>query len=74
LENLKESDSSEDIDLGWQIILKWEGVDWIHVAQCSDNWRTFVTTALNRGFQKCRELLCWLKTYFNSFWRRTLLL
>lgn len=63
LENLNERGSSEDIDIGWQIILKWEGVDRIHVAQDGDNCRTFVTDAMNRRFQICREFLGWLKTY-----------
>jgi hypothetical protein len=50
-----ERDSSENIDLGWQIILKWEGMEWIHVTQDRDNWRIFVTTVMNPKFQKCRE-------------------
>jgi hypothetical protein len=58
LANLKERDGSEDIDLGWQIILKWEGVDWIDVAQDRENWRTFATAAMKHGFQKCLEFLC----------------
>jgi hypothetical protein len=30
----------------------WVGMDWIHLAQGSDQWRAFVTTVRNLGFHK----------------------
>jgi hypothetical protein len=27
--------------------IKWEGVDWIHLAQDRDQWRTLVNTVMN---------------------------
>jgi hypothetical protein len=46
VECLQETDDWEDLFIGRKIILKWicndmgwEGVDWIHLAQDSDQWR-----------------------------------
>jgi hypothetical protein len=30
--------------------IDWEGVDWMHLAQDRDQWRTLVNTAMNIGF------------------------
>jgi hypothetical protein len=53
-ENLKERHHWEDQDVGGWTILKcffeeigWDGVDWIDMAQDSDQWRTLVNTVLN---------------------------
>jgi hypothetical protein len=36
----------------------WEGVDWMHLAQDRDQWRTLVNTVMNlRGSIKGREFL-----------------
>jgi len=33
-----------------RIDVRWEGVDWIHLAQDRDQWRTFVGTVMNHRF------------------------
>jgi hypothetical protein len=30
----------------------WDGMDWIDLAQNSDQWRALVNTAMNLGFHK----------------------
>jgi hypothetical protein len=46
-ENLKRRDSLEDLKVDEMIILKWEGEEWIHVAQFTDQWRAVVITIMN---------------------------
>jgi hypothetical protein len=49
LENLKERDHFEDLKVDGRDLRQtgWEGVDWIHLAQDRDLWRTFVNTVMN---------------------------
>jgi hypothetical protein len=60
-ENLKERvlrRSMRKWDVNIILILKetgWESVDWIHLAQDVDQWRTLVNTAMNLGFHKLLE-------------------
>jgi hypothetical protein len=40
------------LDVGGRIILKcilekWDGMDWIHLAQYRDQWRALVNTVMN---------------------------
>jgi len=46
VKELKGIHRSEDLGMGGNIILEWilgwEGVDWIHLAQDSDQWRAHV--------------------------------
>jgi hypothetical protein len=46
----KVRDHSEDISLDGKIILewkiRWEGREWIHLAQDSEQWRTVVNTVM----------------------------
>jgi hypothetical protein len=45
-ESQKERDHWEDQDVGeWTI--RWDGVDWIHMAQARDQWRALANTVLN---------------------------
>jgi hypothetical protein len=38
--------------------IAWEGVDWIHMAQDTDQWRALVNTVINLGVpQKAGKLL-----------------
>jgi hypothetical protein len=53
-ENLKGRDHSEDLGVGGKILLqivlreiRWKVVDWIHLAQDRDQWRTLVDTIMN---------------------------
>jgi len=50
----------------------WEFVDWIHVAQDSDQWRAVVYTVMNIGVPKkaVNFLISWCTISFSS---RTLL-
>jgi hypothetical protein len=47
--NLKLQDHSEDIGIDGKIMLeiRWEGVDWMHVAQDRDQWRAVVNMVMN---------------------------
>jgi hypothetical protein len=51
-ENRKDWDYSEDLGIDGRIILEWilqkgwDGVDWMHVAQDRDQWRTVVYTVM----------------------------
>jgi hypothetical protein len=54
--SLKGRDHWEDLDVGGRKLLEcisyirktgWEVVDWIHVAQDSDQWRAFANTVTN---------------------------
>jgi hypothetical protein len=53
MENLKERQHSDDLDVDGRIILMdvkgiiWQGVDWNHMAQDADRWRTLVNTIMN---------------------------
>jgi hypothetical protein len=52
-ESQKERDHWEDLDVCVYNIMRdrreigWRGMDWIHLAQDSDEWRTFVNTVVN---------------------------
>jgi hypothetical protein len=46
-ESEKERDHSEDQDIGGWTILKWDGRDWIELAQDRDQWRALVYTVMN---------------------------
>jgi hypothetical protein len=36
----------------------WDGIDWIDVAQCRDQWRALVNTVMNlRGSINCWDVL-----------------
>jgi hypothetical protein len=45
--NPKERDHLEQLGIGGKVILKWEGVDWIHVAQDRDKWWVLVSMVMN---------------------------
>jgi hypothetical protein len=48
----------DDIEMEfWEV--KWESVDWIHLAKDMDRWRAVVNTVMNLPsvFIKCREFL-----------------
>jgi hypothetical protein len=53
LGNLKGRDYSEDIGIDGKIILnrsygnRWEGVDWMHLAQDEQQWWAVVNTVMN---------------------------
>jgi hypothetical protein len=53
-QSLKERDHSED--LRWADNIRgekgWEGVNWIHLAQDRDQWRTVMNMLMNLRFQK----------------------
>jgi hypothetical protein len=36
-----------DLDVGGRIIIGWDGMDWIDLAQDRDQWRALVNTVLN---------------------------
>jgi hypothetical protein len=44
-ESQKEREHWEGQDVGGWTILKWNGVDWIDMAQDTDQWRALVNTA-----------------------------
>jgi hypothetical protein len=49
-ENLKGTDHMEDLGVEERIILEWrlgKVVDWLHLAQDRDQWRTLVNTVMN---------------------------
>jgi hypothetical protein len=53
-ENLKGRDQLEDIGIDGENNIRmdrreieWKGVDWIHVAQDRNQWRTVVNTVMN---------------------------
>jgi hypothetical protein len=50
-ENLKGREHSEDLGVDGSTILEWilgwEVVDWMHLAQDRDKWRTVVNTIVN---------------------------
>jgi hypothetical protein len=51
-ENRKEGDHWEDQDVGGWTILKrilerWDGIDWIDLAQDRDQWMALVNTVMN---------------------------
>jgi hypothetical protein len=51
--------------------IRWEGVDWIHLAQDRDRWRAVVNTVMNLRvpWKAGNFLTSWMAV---SFWRRTL--
>jgi hypothetical protein len=62
-ENMKERDHSGDLGVDGRIILGlrkigWEDMDWIHVAQDTDQWRAFVNRVMNLRFHKRRGCFC----------------
>jgi hypothetical protein len=53
-ESQKKRDHYEDQDVGgWTILkwilreIKWDGMDWIELAQDRDQWRALVNTVMN---------------------------
>jgi hypothetical protein len=53
LESLKGKDHSEDLDVDGRKLyiidlkeIRWEGVDWIHLAQDRNRWRALVNTVM----------------------------
>jgi hypothetical protein len=55
-------DHSEDLDVDGRMMssdfrqIGWEGVDWIHLAQDRDQWRTVVNTVMNLWVAKRRGI------------------
>jgi hypothetical protein len=52
-ENLKGSDYLEDVGIDGKIMLewifgnRWEGLDWMHLAQGRDQWKVLVNMVIN---------------------------
>jgi hypothetical protein len=44
---LKRRDHSEDLHVDGKVILEWEGVDWMHLAQDRYLWLALVNTVMN---------------------------
>jgi hypothetical protein len=49
-ENLKGRDHSEDLEDNIRMDVReiaWEGVDWMHLAHCKNQWRALVNMVIN---------------------------
>jgi hypothetical protein len=50
VEHLEDSRVNDKIILKWDLKISWEAVDWIHLAQDRDQWRTLANTVMKISF------------------------
>jgi hypothetical protein len=46
--------------------IEWEGVDWMHLTQYRDQWRSLVNTVMNLRVPKNEEFLDWLWAFHGT--------